>query len=192
MTETKEIVQKKKDDILKELETLKEMYKKTRAYFPALGKDMIKEESFKTASLYQNEGFEFTFVLDFPLTESDIDYHNAIGHWHNQNFIIRLSAFLEKNNIVEFNKTPDKNTRGGKEVDLVKNLRHIFAHGSECYEPANPNSSIQKTHENAKNGYNEIFDIKINKGDLFPIPIDTIIYPLIKGCKKYSEEKLKD
>ena len=32
----------------------------------------------------------------------------------------------------------------------------------------------------------------VNQNQEFPIPIDEVIYPLIEGCKKYSEETLKD
>lgn len=141
MNETKEIVKKKKDDILKDLETLIEMYKKTKAYFFALGKDMINETSFKTAPLYQNEGFNFTFDLDSPLTESDIDHHNAIGHWHNQNFIIRLCVFLEANDIIKYREPINKDVSGGEEVKLIRDLRNIFAHTSGIYDPCCPISA---------------------------------------------------
>jgi hypothetical protein len=98
-------------------------------------KKLIGEKNWKTAPFYFNKGFPINFSSKQPLTEKYIQTNNEIGHWLNQNFIVRLYAMLESHQIVSEEIKIDQKLKGWKELDLVRRLRRIFAHSSGRYDP---------------------------------------------------------
>lgn len=172
-------------DILNEMDILWQNFVNCRAHFPYVPNEMIGQVAATTAPYYIKQGFHITFNFGEPLTEDIIKKINAIGHWINQNFIVRLCALLESNHILSNEIPIDFDLDGSDDVDLVRRLRNYFAHSSGKYNSSK--SEHRKTLE--KMGTHLNVDIK-NRID-FPLSIGTVIEPLFKGCKKYVESKMK-
>lgn len=168
-----------KEKIIKEIKLLRKNYIKCRAYFPCLSEEIIGEKQFITPDLYRKKGYKIVFEFHEPITEKDIRRNNEIGHWINQNVIIRLYALLDSNHVVV---DIDKCVDGGVDVDIVKRLRNPFAHGSGHYNK-------KAKHRKLVEDINMHFDLNYdpNKIDEFPLSIDKIILPLFDGCIKYIQ-----
>lgn len=156
-----------------------------RALFPFTNDSMIGQSSFRTAPYYRNKGFDVIFEFGRNLNEKDIQRIISVGHWINQNYIIRICSLLEAKKIipVEGNGKIDQTIEGWEEVDLVRRLRNHFAHSLGKYDHNDPEEKI--LYERIVNHFN----VTLAKNSLeavdFPIPIDVVIEPLTNGCKKY-------
>ena len=82
-------------DILKELDELMLKLKNTRAYFPFIPSSFEGKTEIETAPFYSKVGFSVFFKFDKPLTIEQINKNNELGHFINQNFVVRLYAMLE-------------------------------------------------------------------------------------------------
>jgi hypothetical protein len=157
-----------------------------RAMFPYLAKDLIGITSYPTAPLYQDRGFNITFSFSEPLTAERVEEINTIGHWVNQNFIVRLCALLESHHIIppkgkgKINQQLD----GHEEVDILRRLRNVIAHTSGRYDPKEPNE--RKLYERIAQKFSIEADDPQTTSD-FPLPIDTLLIPLAEGCKRYTQ-----
>ena len=114
-----------------------------------------------------------------PITKEYIKMNNKIGHWLNQNFIIRLHALLDSYNIK--NRNLNNSLEGYNYVKLLINLRNIFVHEGGEYKPnKRKHRKIMKELKLFINSTDENYTE-------FPIPIDKVTLPLFEGCKKYIE-----
>jgi len=144
---------------------------------------MIGSQQLKTAPFYWNKGFPVTFSFSGPLTQKDIQKNNEVGHWINENVVVRLYAILQSYSILSETTSINQSMDGWKEVDLLRRLRNVIAHTSGRY---NPNNIDHKklleelvSHFNLSNG---------NRKE-FPLLIDKVIYPLFEGSKRYVRGK---
>ena len=177
---------KSMDTLLEEMDLLKTNFTYCRAYFPAMCNNMKGHSSLHTPEFYvAHLGFCITSYFDQPLTEERIHKNHEIGHWINQNVIVRLCALLESYHILSKTICIDKSLRGWKDLDLLRRLRNHFAHGSGKYD--------SNDGEQRKLAQELICHFKLgnNLEDLtgFPLPIDEVIHPLFEGCKKYVQVK---
>ncbi len=173
-------------EIIIEIENQLDFLMNARSVFPHLTNRMVGRTQFETPPFYQIRGFNITFNFAQPLTENDVTRISAIGHWINQNYVIRLCAILEANGIILKKEKGKINNQleGHKEVDIVRRLRNQFAHSSGRYNPSDPDKrKLYRRlvdhfgiHENAQ---------PIDSATDYPVSIDTILMPLTKGCIDY-------
>lgn len=173
------------EDVLSLLDNLWINFKNCRAHFPAISETMIGQQIIPTAPYYIADGFQVSFVLSEPLNQSKIDKMHEIGHWINENFVVRLCALLESRGIIskDESKKIDQDVEGWKDIDLVRRLRNYFAHSSGKYNPS------KNEHVKTMRVLNEHLNIGIDGRASFPLMIDTVLEPLFKGCRKYAESK---
>ncbi|MEE9555462.1 MAG: hypothetical protein V3W18_14345 [candidate division Zixibacteria bacterium] len=169
--------------IIKEMDILWQNLLNCRAYFPASTDTIIGQTTVLTAPYYRKSGLKIRFCFDEPLTRSNIDKINDIGHWINQNFVIRLFALLDSHNVLS---DLDSNVDGFKDIDIIKRLRNIFAHSSGKY---NPRKSKHK--KILRDMEKHLVGIKIQDIQDFPLAIETVLQPLFNGCRRYVEAKFK-
>ena len=91
-------------DLLEALDILWKDFNNCRAYFPYVQEDAVGATTAQTAPYYIAQGFNISFVFNEGLSMESILKINQIGHWINQNFVIRLCALLESYYILEFHK----------------------------------------------------------------------------------------
>jgi len=157
-----------------------------RAMFPAITSGMIGQSEFATAPFYQQRGFPITFRFSKPLTAERVEEISKIGRWLNQSFVIRLCALLESYQVIPTEKQGRINQEidGHEEVDIIRRLRNVLAHTSGRYNSANPDE--RKLYERIV----DRFSVEAESADSaneFPLPIDAVLIPLAKGCKRYIQ-----
>lgn len=118
--------------------------------------------------------------LKAPLTEKVRQEHNSIGAWINENFLIRLWAILESRG---FTKPIRTNVRGTAEVQLLKDLRQHFAHGTGLY------NDRKLEHRNLRRDLLKSFPVP---GDIDGLPtnIDYVMVPMYERCLEYVQDVL--
>lgn len=117
-----------------------------------------------------------TVKYDRPLTAADIDKLRNASRFINRSFIIAMSAILEAHGIVPNGEYPDTSLSGGLECELVKRLRHCFAHRGDV--PFNPSD---KMHKKANDVRQKVFP----KSDPFALDIDKFLEPLKNRVLEY-------
>lgn len=157
--------------------------RRVRSVFPYLDENAIGKKTFNTAPYFKNLGLNVTFEFNQELERGDVDMINSIGHWINQNYIIRIYSLLEANEILSDEKKIDQKIDGWKEVDLIRRLRHKFAHSSGRYNPQNKDS--KKLYEEIVSHFNLTGVKASEEATEFPLSIDKVLEPLTEGCKKY-------
>lgn len=174
-------------DVKKLIETcqaLWEDFNNCRAYFPNILPDMVGMKRVETAPYYKAQGFNINFIFNEGVSEKEIKRINRIGHWINQNFIIRLYAVLESYHIVSDSIEIDFNLKGAQYLDLVRRFRNYFAHSSGIFKPSN----IE--HNKTIEVMNSILGIHTEGLTDWPLSIGTVLKPLFDGCILYSTHKM--
>ena len=156
-----------------------------RSLFPFMNDSMIGRSAFRTAPFYRSRGFDIHFDFGRELVPEDIQKNESIGHWINQNYIIRICAILEANEIIpqEGKGKIDQTIEGWEEVDLVRRLRNQFAHSMGKYDPNEPEE--KKLYERIVTHFNVTLAKSSTEANEFPISIDVVLEPMTEGCKKY-------
>ena len=113
-----------------------------------------------------------------------IKRNNEIGHWINQNVIVRLYSIMEYYGLVSNNIKIDQLLPGWEELDILRRLRQIFSHKSGKYDP---NNNMEKK---LKQKIISHFNMSISDYNDFPLNIDEVIDPIFSGCKNYVRSKL--
>ena len=62
---------------------------------PHMLPEAVGATAFETAPFYKNQGFNWSFAFSEPLTADDVEGINAVGHWTNENYVVRLYALPE-------------------------------------------------------------------------------------------------
>jgi len=173
-------------EILSHIEQQRQFLLRTRALFPYVNDDLVGADQFQTAPLYQSYGHNIHFVLPEPLTLDTINSIRSVGHWINQNYVIRLSAYLEYHGIIpkEGQGKINQDLSGWNEVDILRRLRNKFAHSSGRYnsEDSNSRTLFLRVVEHFSLQEDE------NTATEYPIPIDSVLLPLTEGCRQYVLE----
>lgn len=159
-----------------------------KAHFPFVPLDAKGAKKVRTAPFYIAQGFDIEFYFSKGISEEGITRINQIGHWLNQNFIIRLCAILESFEVVSKTETNkiDFKFEGAEHVNIVRRLRNCFAHSSGRYDPTD------KDHKKTMQLIHDKLGIPTDGATDWPISIDKVLNPLYKGCIMYARQKMKD
>jgi hypothetical protein len=155
-----------------------------RSTFPHLSDQLVGAKRFPTAPYYRNKGMEIFFEFSSPLTQQFIDQFNDLGHWINQNFVLRLFAVMESNGLISETICIRTEIEGHEELDILRRLRQKFAHGSSSYDPADPEK--KKLYDRIVSHFNLDPNDYPEKEGKYPIPIDRVLIPLSKACRRYA------
>ena len=128
-------LEKELDDLLETCKSLWNDFNNCKAHFPYTPSDAKGLKEVRTALYYIAQGFDISFSFSQPLSEEAIAKINQIGHWLNQNFIIRLCAILEYFGVISNSEKIDLELEGAYEVNIVRRLRNCFVHSSGRYNP---------------------------------------------------------
>ena len=180
-------MEKEMDDLLETCKSLWNDFNNCKAYFPYTPSSAKGLKEVRTAPYYIAQGFDIYFSFGQPLSEGAIAKINQIGHWLNQNFIIRLCAILEYFGVISDSEKIDFGLEGAEEVNIVRRLRNCFVHSSGRYNPKN--DKHQRTVKLIRTKIDNSISVPTN--ELWPIPIDKVLKPLYDACIKYSMQKLK-
>jgi hypothetical protein len=165
---------------LADIKELLEILRRLREMFPSMKDDMIGKDKFRTA------GSDVTYVFSRPLKKPDIDSFNAVGHWVNESFIVRLFASLQGNHIVS--GPIDRKLSGGEHVNIVKRLRDKIAHKS-CRNNYNPSDNEEKKLFHDIVNLYKIKGVDPERASQYPLSIDTVLLPMTEGCIAYVQAR---
>jgi len=173
---------KKIDKILSEIDYLYEYFRHSRSHFPYLNPENGGVKIISNFNI--NSNLKAQIKYSEPVTENFISFNNRVGHFLNQNFLIRLFALLDYYSIVSEKEKIIKNLPGSDEVDILRRLRKLFSHTSGKY---NPLSRQQKLLVDRIIIH---FKLELTDPEDFPISIDTVITPIVIKTKEYLRSKL--
>ena len=171
------------DNVLRQIEHHWQNLLLARSVSPYLKNFMSGYQESPTAPYYKNRGYDAVVRFSQPLTIEKIKAINFAGHWINQGFVVRLSAYLEYCRVYGQDISIRFDLPGSDEIDILRRLRNNFAHTSGYYNPEEPEQ--KKLYERI------IVHFKLDENNfpeqdrLFPIPIDEVLDPLVKGCRNY-------
>jgi len=83
------------DDIATEIDRQVDFLHRCRSVFPRLENGMVGQSAFRAPEYYQQLGYDVSVKLSAPMTAEFINGLFEMGHWLNENFVIRLWAILE-------------------------------------------------------------------------------------------------
>src|SRR5690349_17963066 len=83
------------EDIALEIDRQVEFLHRCRSVFPRLEMRMVGQSAFRAPDYYQQLGYDVAVKLSEPMTAEFIDGLFEMGHWLNENFVVRLWAILE-------------------------------------------------------------------------------------------------
>jgi len=172
------------ETLLSGLELLWENYTNCRAHFPYVTKESVGAKTVSTAPYYIRRGFDITFVFSEGLSPEETDKINEIGHWISQNFVVRLCALLESFSVLSNQISIDFSLDGAEHVNILRRLRNCFAHASGGFHPEDD------THRETLELMRDHLGISIENCSTWPLAIDTVLEPLLQGCRRYAENKL--
>lgn len=112
--------------LLTELDNLWSNFTNCRAHFPALSETLLGKSAIPSAPYYIKRGFNVTICLSEPLDKEKYNKIHSIGHWINQNFIIRLSALFESYQIYSEKIDIDFNLQGSHLTNIVRRLEIVL------------------------------------------------------------------
>jgi len=167
--------------ILKEMDTLWSAFCNCRAHFPCVGDEAVGQTAIRTAPWYLQQGFDVWLCFPKPLTKKNVSDFNAIGHWLNQNFIVRLCALLEARHVLSDEEKIDQDLQEWERIDIIRRLRNLFAHSSGHYKRqcAKHRKLLEKMNENLR------LSLSTESTTEFPLGISDVLNPLFEGCKEY-------
>ena len=173
------------DDLLSKMENLWGKLTLCRAFFPYTSLALEGAKGPLKAPYYEQYGHNVYLFSENGLTKDDINRMNDMAHHMNQNFIVRLCSLLESKNIMSKAVKIDKSLPGNKDLDILRRLRHVFAHSSGKYNPKD------KKQKKLYNDLNAHYDPKPLDLEDFTLSIDTVLQPMLVNCRKYLEAKAK-
>jgi hypothetical protein len=179
-------MKKSMEEFVAACENLWRDFNNCRAHFPYVPPETKGAKMVRTAPYYIAQGFDIEFTFSEGISEEGIKKINQIGHWLNQNFVIRLCAVLESFQIISSSGTSnqiDFNIEEAKHVNLVRRLRHCFAHSSGRYDPTNAE------HRKTMGFINQTLGVPTDGLTVWPISIDTVLRPLYEGCMRYAKQR---
>jgi hypothetical protein len=181
-------MKKEKDKIYREMDILWRNLNLCRGYFPCVEDSSVGRKILLTPPHYQAQGINIIHSFEEPLTIEKKDEMLRIGHWINQNFVIRLCALMESYHMLS--KTIEINFMldGAEQLNIVRRLRNRFAHSSGRYNPDTADGKDLATMKLMRNH----LGISIEGRTDWPLAINTVLPKLLEGCRLYVKEKLKD
>ena len=162
--------------LISKMDKLFEMHCTCRSHFPYMNRDLIGVRVFPTAPYY---GVKLVFQSVAGLTAGDIDRVNGIGHYINQNFVIRLYALLESYHVISGTIQIDTELVGNEDLDILRRLRNSFGHASGNY------NSSDKEGKRLRDRVISHYKLSDREHNGYPLPIDTVLDPMLNACKDY-------
>jgi len=166
---------KNNNEIFKEIVELDSYFQHSKKFFrfiedPDIGK-------YETQPY--NLGGNFKFIMKFtePISVELQFLHSKVGHYLNQNYLIRLYEILKHYKIAS--KNIDRSLKGSDEIENLWKLRKKFANGLGKYDSAD--SKDRELLNQLITRFNEKHIVK----DEFPISQDKTIKEIIHGIKSY-------
>lgn len=152
-----------------------------RALFPYSTRDIVGEKWLHTAKYYQRFGYNVKFFFERGITLDEVNGINVVGHFLNQNLGVRLCALLESYHVFSNTIKIDQQIPGWKELDLLRRLRHVFAHSSGDFNADN------NEHQRLRQEMVEHFRLGAGCGVGFPLSVDTVLEPMFIKCCEYAQ-----
>lgn len=159
-----------KSEILEQINSINFIFRKSRSAYPYLADKHIGK-----TGIVSFDRTEFHFIQ--PLSRETQIETNKIGHFLNQNFIVRLFAVLQYYGI--FNNLDEIKY---KRLTILKGLRNKFGHSLGTYNPEN--SKDRKLLQQMI----AVFNLPKKNYKDFPISVDTVINSVIQEAKQYVKE----
>ncbi len=135
---------------------------------------------------YKKEYPNLEGCLLFEKGISNINLKEIIkaAHYINQNFIIRLAALLDSEDIVKSKNNIKDSLHKSKDVKLLIDLRNVFAH-----ETGNIDFKISSNIEINKRIV-EHYELVTPPNDTneFRLPINDVLKKMFEGCKEYVKD----
>jgi len=144
----------------------------------------VGSQSFETAPYYAVHGLTCSLSFSAPLTRDDVERINALGHWINQNFLVRLCSILESNGVISRNSKIRTDVIGHEDVNILRRLRNEFAHGSGRYAASDREKN--RLFDRIVSRYRVESHAYFAERSQFPLPIDKVVVPLAQGCRRYA------
>ena len=171
------------DEIIEAINNVWDGFFKCRSHFPLISEAFIGRNTIPISPYYVRGGHKVEIHFGCDIDKRMYDEMLSVGHWINQNFIVRLCATLESFQVISTNKNIkiNHNLDGATHVDIVRRLRHRIAHSSGRFNPEN--SEDCKTLD----VMNKILDrdYKSEGRTEWPMAIDFVLTPLRDGCIRY-------
>jgi hypothetical protein len=176
---------KEVDDFLESCKILWKDFNNCKAHFPYVPIEAKGAKTVRTAPFYIAQGFDISFLFSEGISEDGIRRINQIGHWLNQNYVIRLCAVLEYFGIISNSIRIDFKLDGAEHVNIARRLRNCFAHSSGRYNPENEDhrETMKLMHDN--------LGVSIDGHTDWPLLIDKVLKPLHDACIKYALQKME-
>lgn len=121
---------KEAEDLMQAIELLWKNFNNCKAHFPYMPKSAKGMKELRTAPYYSHQGFDLKLVLAEGIFEEIIIKVNEVGHWINQNAIIRLCAILESYHVMSNTIAINFNYDGAEQLNIARRLRNCFVHSS--------------------------------------------------------------
>lgn len=174
------------DDLLEAIDIIWQNFNSCKAHFPYMPKEAKGAKEARTAPYYIRQGFDIKFVFSKGISEGAIEKINEVGHWINQNAIIRLCAVLESFHIVSNTIEINFDLDGAEQLNISRRLRNCFVHSAGRYK------AFESEHRKTLKIMKDKLGISIDGCTDWPLSIDTVIQPLFEGCINYVKEKAKN
>ena len=188
------------DNLIEILDELWITFTRCRAIFPLVTKDKVGHKGIINSNFLPQNSINISLSSKNKLTDADIVGINKSGHYINQNFIVRVHALLDSKKIIPRRKKNensesnngypeelDKLIEGHRDVFFLRRLRHKIAHSTGKYNSQDKDQ--KKLYEDIVEHYN--LKTPPNHPDEWRLPIDKVLFPMFKGCKRYAVEYLK-
>jgi hypothetical protein len=160
-----------------------------RAVFPRLDTALVGETKLEASEYFKQQGHSIEIQLSSPLTEDLLYELNELAHWLNENFVVRLYAVMESNQLVSEKIKIDQALEGWEELDILRRLRNKVGHGTRGYD-INDQDHV-KLYERIVVHFGIKKDYSYLEVDKYPIGIAKVLVPMANGCKRYAEEFAK-
>jgi hypothetical protein len=145
---------------------------------------MAGQTEFEAPEYYRQLGYTVSVKLSQPMTAEFIKGLFDLGHWLIENFVTRMWAILESNQIVSKTGKIDQALENWRDVDLLRRLRNKIGHGSGTYEPADADK--KKLFDAIVQYYNVPEGYSYFEVEKYPIGVKQVLVPMAHGCKKYA------
>jgi hypothetical protein len=130
------------DEVHAEIDRQIYLLHRTRSVFPRLEQELVGQQEFESPDYYKRLGFKASFEVPEGISQEFVDGFFEVGHWINENFLLRLWAVLESRKSVGNTIKIDKTLDGWENVELLRRLRNKVGHGSGEYDPDDPDKQM--------------------------------------------------
>lgn len=163
-------------EIREEIERQWSLHLISRAAFPS--KIKKRYPKYKSPPYYSSKGIELSIEYNY-IDQNLLQSLDGIGHWLNQNFVIRLFGILNEHNVDVSGKIDENEF-----TKIVAYLRQkVGAHSKGKRNPQNAEA------KEVTNLLRKHFDEGIDRKDVeqFNLTVNTVLYGLKDECISYVE-----